>query len=210
MKSHRRLSFLVVAFLAATLLAACGQSGGHSDSRRGDVQVVLSAATTSTTTAAATTGATGTSTSTFGDGSDWGDGGMLSKLQHVNVTFSSLLARNLDGDLIDLTIDLPQTVDLIGLINGHQITLPSGTLPPGMYDQIVVVITHVEFVFLDGTQVTLTPPGGGWTRIIAVTPFEVVEGQTTTIELRFRPWQAFGEHDGEFEFSPDFDCGNGD
>ena len=174
---------------------------------------MLTADTLSTTTttavgspAASTTMGTTGSTTVLGDYHD-GDGtDILSKLEHVNVTFSSLLARNLDGDLIDLVIDLPRTVDLIGLMNGQQISLPTGTLPPGMYDQLVVVITHVEFVFLDGTKVDLTPPGGGWTKIVSVTPFEVIEGQTITIELRFKPFQAFREFDGEFQFFPDVDC----
>jgi len=212
MNSHPKLPMLLVALVALGLVSACSQDSGGSNDSQGGVRVVLTAGTATTATASTgaastgstTTGATGVSSTTFGENHD--DGDILSKLQHVNVTFSSLLARNLDGDLVDLAIDLPRTVDLMGLMNGQQVTLPTGTLPPGMYDQIVVVITNVEFEFIDGFKVTLTPPGGGWTRIVPVETFEVIEGETTTIQLRFRPWQAFREFDGEFQFFPDFDC----
>jgi uncharacterized protein DUF4382 len=213
MNARRRPPALFLGSILLLLVAACSHGGGESNTRNGDVRVkltadTLSTATTTTSAAHASSTPVGMSGSTTvlaedgdGDGTD-----ILSKLEHVNVTISSLLARNLDGDLINLVIDLPKTVDLIGLMNGQQVTLPTGTLPPGMYDQLVVVIKNVEFVFLDGTKVELTPPGGGWTKIVPVTPFEVIEGQTTTIELRFKPFGSFREFDGEFEFFPDFDC----
>jgi hypothetical protein len=192
---------------------ACSHDSAGSDSRQGNVRVKLSAApitTTSpaTTSGSATIGTTGASTDNFDgdDGDDDDAGSILSRLEHVNVTFSSLLARNLDGDLVDLVIALPVTVDLIPVISGHEFSLPIGTLPPGMYDQIVVVITQVEFVFLNGGKIALTPPGGGWTRIVPVAPFEVIDGQTTTIMLRLRTLDAFKELNGDFQFFPDFDC----
>jgi hypothetical protein len=209
MCSRCRLPALFLCLAALVLVTACSHGGGESNARRGDVRVMLTAdpaSTTTTTLAASATPGTIGSTSTSGQFHDGSDTDIVSKLQNVNVTFSSLLARNLDGDLIDLVIDLPRTVDLIGLMNGKQVTLPMGTLPPGMYDQLVVVITHVEFVFVDGAKVDLTPPGGGWTKIVPVTPFTVVEGQTITIDLRFKPFEAFREMDGEFQFFPDFDC----
>jgi uncharacterized protein DUF4382 len=209
MNFHRRLPALLVVVTALALVAGCTHSN-DSQSRQGDVRIVLSgAAPATTTTTAAMTSSTKFGTTYTSDtmsGGDWGDGGILSKLTHVNVTFSSFLARNLDGDLIDLTIDLPMTVDLITILNGQQITFPTGTLPPGMYDQLVVVITHVELDFVDGGKFDLTPPGGGWTKIIPVTPFQVVEGQTITIDLEFNPLNAFHEDGGEFEFSPEFEC----
>ena len=202
MISSRWIRTLLTLSLALTL-AACSSNHGESDSRTGNVRVMLTSAPATTAAAPATTESVAAGTSSWGD--DDG-GGMLSRLSQVNVTFSSLLARNLNGDLVDLVMDLPQTVDLISVINGHEVTLPPGTLPAGMYDQFVVVITHVQFVFTDGGKIDLTPPGGGWTKIIPVQTFEVVDGQTTTIELRFRPEHAFDDLDGEFHFFPDFDC----
>ena len=206
MLSRHRLPALLFGLLVLVLIAACSHSSGGSNDRSGNVRVMLTANTqsiaTSTTAAPASLGTTGSSEDDDGDD----DGDIQSRLQHVNVTFSSLLARNLDGDLVDLVIDLPKTVDLIELMNGQQVTLPTGTLPAGMYDQLVVVIKNVEFVFLDGTKVELTPPGGGWTKIVPVATFEVIDGQMTTIELQFRPFQAFRELNGEFEFFPDFEC----
>lgn len=216
MKSDRCIRILFLVLVATVLTVACHSSHGENDSRSaGNVRVVLSASapiTLATSLRADAVSVPGSTTSASGttilqeDGEDDDSGEILSRLDQVNVTFSDILARNLDGDLIEMTIDLPHTVDLISLINGKEVTLPDGSLPPGMYDQIVVVIKSVEFVFIDGTHVLLTPPGGGWTRIIPVEPFEVVEGQTTTIELRFNPTRAFDDLDGQFHFSPDFDC----
>ena len=204
MLTRHRLPAFLFCLVALVLVAACSNSSsGESDARSGNVRVMLTADATTTNGTAAPLRTTG-STTTFDDDGD--DDDVLSRLEHVNVTFSALLARNLDGDLVDLVVDLPRTVDLVGLMNGQQIMLPTGTLPPGMYDQIVVVIRSVEFVFLSGGKIELTPPGGGWTKIVPVATFEVIEGQTTTIELRFKPLGAFRELDGKFEFFPDFDC----
>ncbi|HXV77468.1 MAG TPA: hypothetical protein VD788_14230 [Candidatus Polarisedimenticolaceae bacterium] len=85
-----------------------------------------------------------------------------------------------------------------------------GTLPPGNYDQLVVVMTDVEYVLEDGTKVKITPPGGGWTSIVPVCPFEVVEGAMTTIDLRFSPRDAFREENGQMRFEPAFRCETGD
>jgi|SRR5262245_3145152 len=206
MISRRWIPPLLFLLVGMAFITACINHHDGSDSQPGNVQFVLTSAPALTKAAGSTLTAatTGPSNAVLSD--DGGDGDILSKLTQVNVTFSSLMARNLDGELVSLAIDLPQTVDLISVLNGKQVTLPAGTLPPGMYDQIVVVIKNVEFVFADGTSKALTPPGGGWTRIIPVETFEVIDGQTITIELRFNPLHAFGEMDGEFEFSPDFEC----
>jgi len=202
MTSHPIRTLLLLA-MAIALVTACSSSHGESNARTGNVRVMLTSAPATTATGLATTASAVPGTGSWGD-----DGGsdMLSRLSQVNVTFATLMARNMDGDLVDLATDLPKTVDLIPIINGQAITLPDGTLPVGTYDQFVVVITHVEFAFTDGSKVDLTPPGGGWTKIIPVQPFEVVAGQTTTIDLRFNPSHAFEDLGGEFHFSPDFDC----
>ena len=128
-------------------------------------------------------------------------------LRAANVTFASILARNLDGELINVTIDLPVTVDLIGLGTDGSFTLPAGFLPPGTYDQIVIVMTKVALTLEDGTIVTIEPPGGGWTAVLPVNdPFTVAEGQTTTVDINFRAGRLFRWLNGEWEFSPNFDC----
>jgi hypothetical protein len=212
MTSRRWIPPLFFPLVAVAFITACINSHhDESDSRSGNVQFVLTATTPAMTASTAGStlpkGTTGLSSAVLTQDGDDGEGDdIVSMLAKVNVTFSSLMARNLDGELVSLVIDLPQTVDLISVLNGKQVTLPAGTLPPGMYDQIVVVIRSVEFVFVDGTSKVLTPPGGGWTRIIPVETFEVIDGQTITIELRFNPLHAFEELNGEFEFSPDFEC----
>src|SRR5262245_36326522 len=221
MISRRWFGPLFLMLVAIAFFPACSGSHDDSDTGSGNVHVVLtSAPTTGMVSPAASTlspsaETTGLSSAALGTENDDGDGDdqgedegndILSKLAHVNVTISSIVARNLDGALGDLVTDLPQTIDIKSLMDGKQITRPAGTLPPGMYDQIIVVIRSVEFVFNDGTSKLLTPPGGGWTRIIPVETFEVIDGQDITIELRFNPLRAFGEQNGEFEFSPDFEC----
>ncbi len=128
-------------------------------------------------------------------------------LKGATVTFSSILARNLDGVLTDVTIALPVAVDLFALDESRQATLPIGALPPGTYDQLVVVMTQVELTLLDGTKIAITPPGGGWTAIVAVAqPFTVAEGETTTVGLKFRKDLSFGCGSGKWEYHPRFDC----
>ena len=115
----------------------------------------------------------------------------MRRLREANVTFSSILARNLDGELVDVSIDLPVTVNVLTLEGGNSFTLPIGSLPPGVYDEIVVVMRQVELVLWDETRIAITPPGGGWTAIVRVCPFEVLEGETTTVRIRFRHRRSF-------------------
>lgn len=127
----------------------------------------------------------------------------------ANVTLASILARNLDGQLINVTIALPVTVDVLALDSTGALTLPVGFLPPGTYDQLVIVMTKLELTLTDGTVVTVDPPGGGWTAVIPVTePFTVVEGQTTAVTIRFHPDRSFRWLGHGWGFNPDFDCDN--
>jgi hypothetical protein len=129
----------------------------------------------------------------------------LSRLESANVTFASMLARNLDGQLIDLDLDLPHTIDLVALGAGQEVTFPAGTLPEGDYDQLVVVMTEVDATFKDGGAIALTPPGGGWTAIVRVDPFTVEDGETVTLALNLRLGRAFRWLDGSFRFFPEFE-----
>jgi hypothetical protein len=180
-------------------LAACG--GGMDTAGKGRVSIVMSGAGGSLATAEADLSA---STGSHGDcAADQG-------LQAANVTLSSILARTLDGILTDVAIDLPVTVDVLTLSSGQEATLPVGFLPPGTYDQLVVVMTKVEVTLRDGTKVAVTPPGGGWTAIVPVAqPFTVTEGETTTITLRFRRDLSFACGLGRWEFHPTFECHHG-
>src|SRR5262249_3978877 len=112
-------------------------------------------------------------------------------IQSAAITLSSILARTTDGKLTDVTMALPATVDLVALIQGGTVDLPGGSLPAGSYDQIVVVIKTLHVVLSDGTAVDVTPPGGGWTAIVPTQPFDVVDGQVTTVHLDFQASGAF-------------------
>ena len=186
---------LALAGLAMSLgiLAACSNgSDSVMQGGNGAVQFVMSASAAAPATLAATSPANVPSDQ---------------QLQAANVTFASILARNLDGELINVTIELPVTVDLVGLGTDGSFTLPAGFLPPGTYDQVVIVMTSVALTLANGTIVTIEPPGGGWTAVLPVTEaFTVAEGQTTTVDINFRPGGLFRWLDGVWEFIPDFEC----
>jgi len=130
--------------------------------------------------------------------------------QAANVTFSSILARNQDGVLVDVAMDLPVQVDVVSMdTGGSEVTLPDGDLPPGTYDQLVVVMTQVEAVLKDGTQVAITPPGGGWTAIVPLCGFSVEDGGTTTVSLQFMVRQSFAWRNARYQFQPQLRCDTG-
>jgi len=130
--------------------------------------------------------------------------------QSASVTFSSILARNLDGELVNVGMEnMPVTVELVLLEGGKEVTLENGTLPQGTYDQVVVVMTHVEGVTLNGTTITITPPGGGWTAVVPICQFTVEEGGSTTVGLKFMLNRAFSWRDNRFHFQPSFTCEEG-
>ena len=124
----------------------------------------------------------------------------------ANVTFSSILARNLDGVLVDVNMELPAMVDVMTMEGGREITLPDGDLPPATYDQIVVVMTQVEGVTPDGTIVAITPPGGGWTAIVPICPFVVEDGATAVVGLQLSVKRSFFWSNNRFHFQPRFEC----
>ena len=179
--------------LAAVLVGGCSNSDSLSGRSNGNVLFTMGGPTTQ----AARLGASSPVTLSDGTGRT---------ITSASISLSSILARNLDGQLIDVTMALPVTVDLIGLVQGRTVDLPIGSLPVGSYDQLVIVIRSLHIELSDGTQIDVTPPGGGWTAIVQVEAFEVVDGQVTTVHLHFRSEGAFRWVDGEFEFNPGFDC----
>lgn len=179
--------------LAGALVAGCSNSDSLSGKTSGNVRFVMGGSTTQ----AATVG--GPAPLSMDDGSG-------RTIASASISLSSILARNLDGALIDVTMDLPATVDLVALVQGGTVDLPIGSLPIGSYDQLVIVIRSLHVVLSDGTQIDVTPPGGGWTAIVAVDAFDVVDGQITTVHLNFRSGGAFNWINGHLEFDPEFDC----
>ncbi|HET6413134.1 MAG TPA: DUF4382 domain-containing protein [Anaeromyxobacter sp.] len=188
----------VMFFVSLLVLSACGGQGGSDTEGKGQVSIVLSSGAASAAAMQA--------------GSNWnGSSGQgqqgCAALQAASVTFSAIVARTLDGTFVDVTIALPDTVDLLSLVNGKTATLPAGFLPPGTYDQFVVVMRSVDLTLGDGTKIAITPPGGGWTAIVQVAqPFTVVANQTTTVTLKFRSDLSFVCGLGGWEFHPDFEA----
>jgi hypothetical protein len=121
----------------------------------------------------------------------------------AKLTFSSILARNLDGVLVDVAMDLPVTVDASLLETGHVIELPEGELPVGTYDEVVFVVRKVEVVLWNHTRVTIEPPGGGWTSNVPLCPpVDVEEGETTTVSLKLQVWNAIYWYGDQLHFEP--------
>ena len=178
-----------VLVLAPVLATGCSDSGSMTGSATGRVRMVMGGPV-------GTEGTVSAATLTDGDGR---------RIDSATIALSSILARNLDGELVDVSIELPIDVDLIDLLQGRTVELPIGSLPVATYDQLVVVIRSLEVVLSDGTDIDVTPPGGGWTAIVRTEPFDVVEGQVTTVNLRFRPERAFRFIEDRLEFQPEFD-----
>ena len=124
--------------------------------------------------------------------------------QTANVTVSSILVRSNDGELVNLDVDLPITLDVVKIDGGKSIQLPDGFLPAADYDQVVLVITAVRAVAHDGTIVTLEPPGGGWTAVIPVCPFEVAAGDVATVGLALNVRSSFLRLGNWWSFQPRF------
>jgi hypothetical protein len=189
--------------LSLSLLAACG---GQETAGKGTIAITLSSSAGTGSTAVGARAALALADSNEHDG-----GAQCVGTQAASVTFSAILARTVEGKLVDATIDLPVTVDLLALVNGKQATLPAGYLPQGTYDQFVVVIAKVELTLASGTKIAVTPPGGGWTAVVPVSPpFTVTDGQTTTVTLNFRRDRSFACAGSKWEFHPEFECRHGD
>lgn len=126
------------------------------------------------------------------------------RFETATVTLSSVLARTVDGELVDLDMGLPIDVDVVRIDGGKQLLLPDGFLPIDTYDQVVLVITAVQGVTRDGTLVTIEPPGGGWTAVVPICPLEVLDGNTATIGLALNVRSSFVSVGNWWSFQPRF------
>jgi hypothetical protein len=148
------------------------------------------------------------------DESGHGRGRDFLRFQAATLTLSSVLVRTLDGELVDLDVDLPIDVDVVRIDGGRQLVLPDGFLPFGTYDQVVFVITAVRGVLRDGTIVTIEPAGGGWTTVVPICPLEIFDGEPTTIGIAFNVRNSFVQLGNWWSFQPRFrslvDCDDDD
>ena len=129
----------------------------------------------------------------------------VSRLLAANVTIAGIEARKTDGTWVPFDRGFPTVVDLLALANGGgTVTLPADLLPEGQYTALQVRITQVALTLLDGTQVTIAPPGTGWVVLIPV-DFGVVTGQETIVSLNLRLDLSFKLVNGHFEFEPEIE-----
>jgi hypothetical protein len=204
-ESSRQANTTKLLALGLTLAAAgCGASDAFGVDE-GRVRFVLSGGAPTAATVSAPSTAPSATLSADGDAAAlhgdrwWG-------IQSANVTFSSVLARNLDGQLVDVAMELPVTLDVLVMDGGRSIELPDGELPAATYDQVVVVMRSFEVVTGDGTTVAVTPPGGGWTAIVPLCPFTVDESTTTTVGLQLELRKSLFWSNGRYLFQPRFRC----
>ena len=198
-------SATLLALTAGLLLTACG--GGPTDLSSGNVRFVLSAASdVALQGAVVADGGAPALSGKKDDDDDYGRDPRLPRFETANVTVSSLLARNYDGVLVDVAMELPTTVDIMRMDKGREVTLPDGDLPPGSYDQIVVVMTAFQGTTEGGTTITIEPPGGGWTAVVPVCPFEVGEEDTAVVGLKLAVKRSFSWENGQTRFKPSFEC----
>ena len=184
-------------------VAGCGTSDSLLDANEGRVRFVLSGGDVLAPSAAVVSAAPSLS----GDGDrEENHEGRNGFFESANVTFSSVLARNVSGELLDASMDLPAVVNVVSMEDGREIVLPDAVLPIGTYDQLVVVMKQVQGVTYDGTTVTIDPPGGGWTAIVPVCEFVVGDGETSVVGLKFMVREAFKWRDNRFHFSPRLVC----
>ena len=192
---------------AGLLVAACsGSSDAFNTAGKGKIQIAMTTGTGPTINSAGTAGLpsagarAGASAVTTNM-----EGPSLSSLKSANVTFTKIQARNADGTWVDVLISLPVTVDLLSIRDGKDLSLPAGFLPPGTYDKLMVTISEVDIVMMDGTNIAITPPAAGWTAQIPAKPFVIVEGQATSVRLRFREDMSFHFLGGAIGFDPEFE-----
>jgi len=208
--SLRRNAALAASILGLVLFAlSCG--GSNSDGMSGSggpVQIQITASGADAALSAIPADALkGRSTGGAVRAMNGGSGGtQRPPLQSFEITFEEVAARDLDGNLVPVTIALPATIDVLGLRTGRTVELPVGFLPPGDYRGFEVTLSSAVLLLDDGTRITIEPPSGGFTTQIATRPFTVVDGQPTTVKLNFRFDRALRWIGNHFQFFPDFDC----
>ncbi len=196
--------------LAALAIAGCSSSGTDMSGMAGKGQIQLQMTTSGATTAAATVTGSPTAVGTRSGGAmapaDMGSNPAAS-LKSAEVTLSKIQARDASsGNMVDVLVALPYTVDLLSLQGGKTVSLPAGFLPPGTYNQLVLTISSVNIVANDGTTIAITPPAGGWVVTVNAQPFTVVADQATPVKLTFREDMSFHFLGGMLEFEPEFEC----
>ncbi len=180
----RRIAFAALVVAVAALVAAC--SSGQDRTLQGSVALVLGASRTMAGVQAAASSED-----------------PVGLLNAASISIADVEARKADGSWVPIDASPPAIVDLLALANaGGTAALAPNLLPEGQYNALQLHITQVQLTRLNGTRVTLAPPGTGWVVLIPV-DFGVVDDQATIVTLKVRLDLSFKFVNGEFEFEPE-------
>ncbi len=119
---------------------------------------------------------------------------------HVNVTFSKVEIHQAEANnsgWLNLTVTR-QTIDLASLVNVSQL-LASGSVGPGKYTQIRIIVESATGTMSDGTIVNFTVPSG---ELKTTHPFNVTAGQTTTMTVDIDLEHSIGHNANGWFFKP--------
>lgn len=140
---------------------------------------------------------------TLGASRSAGSGDPMASVKAASVTITAIEARSSAGPWVTIDGGLPAAIDLMALVDGGKtFTLPADLLPEGQYSALQLRVTQVELTLLDGTKITIVPPGTGWAVQIPV-DFGVAAGQATIVTLNVRVDLSFKLVNGQFEFEPE-------
>ena len=129
----------------------------------------------------------------------------LAHLKAAVVTVAGLEARLADGTWVPVDTGLPADLDLIAIMNAGKVRqLPTDLFPEGDYDALQLRVTQVQLTRVDDIEISLAPPGSGWTVQIPVN-VSVVAGRSTVVGLTLRCGSSFSLIDGQFAFDPEIE-----
>ncbi len=119
----------------------------------------------------------------------------------VNVTFDTVRVHRANGTNDSGWINLSiknGTLDLASLVDVSAL-LGEGKVPVGKYTQVRIVAKSVTGVMTNGTKVTFSVPSG---ELRTTNPFNVLEGQTTSLTIDIDLEHSIVSENGKWAFKP--------
>jgi hypothetical protein len=112
----------------------------------------------------------------------------LSGLQSVNVAFTGVEVKPMNGNPIQLAFPSERTIDLLTLQHGTTATLLNGeTIPAGQYEwvRLILDLANSNAIDMQGAQHSLTIPSGAETGLKLIRGFTMPVGGTADFTIDF-------------------------